>query len=131
MYWDFKAGIRSLWRWKKDIWVDRPWGSETITRILAAKIKMDAEQIQKNQHIENVNNLYNQMMKVVNLLERYNKNEYTVKYREEHDKKWGEDKHYFIKTKSGNYLMGNDRDDRLTEEGTIEQEKKEFKFLKK
>lgn len=128
-YYDFVEGIKSLWRWKKIIWKDRTWGNHQILDILIFKLKMDAEAMKKREIVEGIDETYEQMMRVATLLEKYNNDEYFTKYREEHDKKWGEDKHYFVELKSGNFEWKSERDDTLSEEDLLK-EKDEYNNLR-
>lgn len=115
-YYDFIAGIKSFWRWRKVIWKDRTWGNHQILDVLIFKLKIDAEAMRRNNRVEGSNDMYNEMMKVATLLENYNSKDYFTEYKKQHDAKWGEDRHYFLELKSGSYEWKSERDKVVTEE---------------
>lgn len=128
-YYDFREGIKSLWRWRKVIWKDRTWGNHQILDILIFKLRIDAEAMKKREIVEGIHETYEQMTKVATLLENYNNDEYFNKHREKHDEKWGEDKHYFVELRSGHFEWKSERDDRLSAED-LEKEKEESNNLR-
>ncbi len=128
LWYDLKEGIKSCWRWKGVIWKDRTWGDNQIVDILIHKLKMDSEAMRKRDIVQSVDKTYLKMQQVVNLLERYNKDDYMSKYNELHDAKWGEDRTYFVKSEEHNDWCEwkSERDERLTPE-QLEQEQAEYR----
>jgi hypothetical protein len=118
-WYDFIEGIKSLWRWKKVIWKDRTWGNHQILDILIHKIEIDANAMYKRDIVEEADISYEQMMRVVTLLKRYNDDNYYTKAKDKHNEKWGEDKQYFIELQSGNCEWKSEREDVLSPEDLV------------
>ena len=81
-------------------------------------------------HTESTEEVCDSMMRVMELLQRYNENEYMQKYREMHEAKWGDSKQYFIELTDGNYEWKSERDDNFTKEQAKEERADYRKYAK-
>ena len=125
-YYETTESFRSLYRWRKMAWRDRTWGDANIIDVLAFKIEMDCAAIKRRDISWDTTQRVETMSRVVELLKRYNEDDYSTPLRAIHDAKWGPDEHYTMELMNGNHEWLSERDDRLTAE-QIEEEKPDFR----
>lgn len=129
-WYDFKWGIKNIFRWIPILWKDRDYDSDYTITILVHKLKFQREYLDKNsiEVREHLNPKLANMDVVIALLDKI-KNEwdnYEYPAIKKHEEKWGKSDIYFEPIEgSTNSLMKDKNKERFTEE-ELEQKSQEY-----
>jgi hypothetical protein len=98
---DFPAGLKNLYLWRKVIWQDRNWDHSYIYKILRHKLALTEECIRTNDRHMDAQIEAQKIRICLDMLDRIIKDEYLEACSVEHKKKWGEADYNFVPVESG------------------------------
>lgn len=82
---NFKYGVKNLWKWRKVIWKDRDWGYDGLFAVMEAKIDMFRKKFNENQYVVDVVFMNRDLLIVIKLLQRIREDWYGMEYTKYHD----------------------------------------------